>query len=222
VVILEEIPLRQRGPEVSGPLKIILEGLTGTGKSQTIAALRGMGLLPELTVSEDETFGDLMAELADARRSSATFIRRLVAITDLLQREQPASFLLERFHLSYYAQVPIWSHYEEVDRQLVSIGASMVLLTVPDAMLEKRCLLREECGGSDWQDLSGRLGSEERALEVLRSSQQRRLEGLSYTRMRYITIDTTEKTWDAYARVIASWSSSHGEATAEQNRPTDQ
>jgi hypothetical protein len=220
---LSEEPLAQRGLDVSVPLKIILEGLTGTGKSQTIAAMRAMALLPELTLSEDETFGDLMAELSAGRHSSATLIRRLVAITDLLQREQPASFLLERFHLSYYAQVPIWSHYEALDHQLAAIGTSIVLLTVPDAMLQKRCLLREEYGGSDWQDLSVRFGSEERALEVLRSSQQRRLEGLSYTRMRYITIDTTEKTWDAYARVIASWSSSrNGEAAAEQNRPTDQ
>jgi hypothetical protein len=187
-------------------MKIILDGLTGTGKSSTIAAMRRAGLAPELVVPEEETFGDLMDEIAGGGLEGARFVQRLETITTRLEDEHPRSFLLERFHVSYYAQVPAWAHYRDIDLRLADLGVAIALLVVPDAVLKERSLLREEYGGTDWQSFATRYGSEGGAIEALRRSQNLRLEALALTRLPHLTIDTTDRTWDDYARTIATWS----------------
>lgn len=187
-------------------MKIILDGLTGTGKSSTIAAMRRVGLAPELIVPEEETFGDLMDEIAGGRLEGARFVHRLETITTRLEVEHPCNFLLERFHVSYFAQVPTWTHYRDIDLRLADLGVAIVLLMVPDAVLKERSLLRQEYGGKDWQGFATRYGSEVSAIEALRRSQDLRLEALTLTRLPHLTINTTDRLWDDYARTIATWS----------------
>ncbi len=114
--------------------------------------------------------------------------------------------MLERFHVSYYAQVPAWAHYRDIDLRLADLGVAIALLTVPDAVLKERSLLRQEYGGADWQSFATRYGSEGGAIEALRCSQNLRLEALALTRLPHLTIDTTDRTWDDYAVTIATWS----------------
>lgn len=182
-------------------MRILLEGLTGTGKSSTIAALRRLGLAPALVVPEEETFGDFMDELADGTKDDAFRLRRLEAIRHRVRHEP--SFLLERFHVSYYALLPRWALYEAIDAELADLGVTLVLLRIDEARLRSRSLLREEHGRTDWQSLGEHFGSEEKALAALRDSQRRRVDALALTRLRTITIDTGAQDWDAYARQIA-------------------
>ena len=186
-------------------MKILLEGLTGTGKSQTLAAMRRLGLLPELVVREEETLGEVMDEIDGEIVDPSKLTRRLASVCARLERE-PAnarSFLLERFHLSYYALAPTWAFYDDLDARLFALGASIVLLVVPEADLRTRSLLREEHGGTDWQGFCAHFGSERSALDALRASQDRRIEALARSRLPHTVIDTSAKAWDAYARAIA-------------------
>lgn len=181
----------------NGGVRVILEGLTGTGKSSTLAAMGRLGLLPPLVVPEEETFGDFMTELeagnADLGRLDAVAARALTA---------PA-FLLERFHLSYYALLPGWDRYAALDARLAEAGVRGVLLTVDDALLRGRSLMRAEYNSTDWQGFADHFGSEGAALEALRASQARRVEGLAKSAMRWTHIDTSAKDWDAVARAVA-------------------
>jgi hypothetical protein len=183
-------------------MKILLEGLTGTGKSQTIAALSRLGLVPPLVVPEEETFGDFMEELTDPSKDDAFRLRRLEAVRPRLRQEP--SFLLERFHVSYYALLPRWPLYAAIDAELADLGVTLVLLWIDEPLLRSRSLLREEYDGADWQALVQHFGSEDNALAALRLSQQRRFEALARTGLRSMTIDTAAKDWDAYARQIAA------------------
>ena len=186
---------RAIGVRTLGVVKVILEGVTGTGKSSTIAALAR----PPLVISEEETFGELMDETT---REPAVFLRRLDAVCTRLEQERPAGFLLERFHLSYFALEPTWSSYREIDARLVDLGVSIVLLVVPEERLRDRSLMREEYGATDWQGFVMHFGSEEKALEALRVSQARRIEALSLTLLRSTVIDTSAKDWPAYAAAL--------------------
>ncbi len=184
-------------------MRIILEGLTGTGKTHTLAALERLHLAPPLVVPEEETFGDLMAELATAPLEPDVLVRRLRTVCAGLPPDRSRGFLLERFHFSYFALVPDWSLYDALDRELADLGVSLVLLTLPESSLETRSFRREEHGGTDWQSLAVHYGSEQAAMDALRASRARRLDALAHTRLRHLVIDTQEKDWDRYARAIA-------------------
>ncbi len=184
-------------------MKILLEGLTGAGKSQTIGALRRLGLAPSLVVPEEETYGEFMDELDDGSKDDAFRLRRLAEVRDRVLADPGGSFLLERLHPSYFALLPKWSLYDDLDRALAEAGTTLVLLHVGEDRLRARSLMREEYGHTDWQSFVAHFGSEEKALSALRGSQQRRFEVLGLTRMRTVTIDTGDKAWDDYARQIA-------------------
>jgi RimJ/RimL family protein N-acetyltransferase len=186
----------------SGRVKIILEGLTGTGKSHVIAAMRRSGRLPDAVLGEEETFGDLMDEI-DAGDPVPDLLRRLDLVRARLARED--RYLVERLHPSYYALLPEWSYYRELDASLASSGARLVVLTVPPALLRERCLLRREHGGSDWQGFLERYGSEDGALRALRVSQDRRLEAVALTSMPGLVVDTAAMDWDACAASLAAF-----------------
>ena len=141
-------------------VRLILEGLTGAGKSQTLAAMGRRGLLPSVVVSEEETFGDIMEEIDAGPIASAFLVRRLASV--IARVDTTPSFVLERFHLSYYALAPTWSHYAWIDDALVAANVALVLLTIPEADLRVRSLLRREHGGADWQAFGARFGSEGR------------------------------------------------------------
>jgi hypothetical protein len=186
-------------------MRVVLEGLTGTGKTHTIAALGRLGALPAVLVPEDETFGDLTDELDSGAVEPRVLVRRLMAACERLEREQLASFVLERFHPSYYALVPDWDLYGDIDRRLAALGARTVGLTLPDGRLRERSLLRHEFQGRDWQGLSQRFGSEALALAALERSQRQRLEAVGLSQLPSLTLDTDAMAWDEYAAAIVEF-----------------
>jgi hypothetical protein len=189
-------------------MRVVLEGLTGTGKSQTLAAMRRLGLLPARVVPEEETFGELMDEIAVAEAEGTleapALVRRIEHVLEAVVRREP-DFLLERFHLSYFAVLPSgWERWSAIDAELAERGVELVLLRLPEPALRDRSLLRREHGGRDWQGLGAHVGGEDAALALLARSQERRLEALARTRMRSRVVDTSAMDWESYARAIAS------------------
>jgi hypothetical protein len=186
---------------VRGGVRIVLEGLTGTGKSSVIGAMRHLELLPELVVSEEETFGNAMNELARTEHAPTAWTWRLPDACKRVSSTQNTGVLLERFHLSYYAISPNWTPLDPFDTALADMGFGIVLLTITETAFP----IAGGYHGKDWQDFGSRFGSERAALEALRISQARRLEALEYSRLPSLVLDTQDKDWNVLAQQIARW-----------------
>jgi hypothetical protein len=198
------------------PRGLILEGVTGAGKSSTLASLarcptRPSWLESARLVSEEETLGELMAEDLEApARSVAQRIARLTRILALVSAAPPDSpaFLLERFHLSYYALQPDWTPYVAMDAELAEQGFRQVLLTLPEAEIRRRSLHRADRTEEPWaQGMIDYFGSEDLALEALVASRTRRLDCCAWTRLPTLILDTSAMDWDDCARRIAAYCS---------------
>jgi hypothetical protein len=185
---------------------LIIEGVTGTGKTSTIRALTSVTTF-EL-FDEDETFGDFMTEWIAAPQSATRYAQsRQHSILDAIatHRSDPTyRYLLERFHPSQYALGANW--YDEIDERCAKLHCKVVLLTLPTEDLRMRCLYRAEYGGRDWQDFIEFYGSEPAALEAVQRSQQRRHDALTKSALPHLIIDTGEQSWLAYAEQILEWS----------------
>jgi len=89
---------------------ILIEGVTGAGKTQTLRALMHHSQFSTLLGSgrvfdEDETFGEVMTEIQEPGIPDHHYLRRLESVFEQLEQQgrsahASASFVLERFHLS--------------------------------------------------------------------------------------------------------------------------
>ena len=188
---------------------LILDGVTGTGKTSTLTTLarcdaRPVWLRSARVVTEEETLGELLSEeMQDPSLSDHERAWRLEAVLTKIEGEPSRSFVLERFHLTYSALMPSWPGFEDVDARLATLGTCVVLLTVPEGSLETRSLRRVD-QGPDWTaGMSKLYGSAEAALRAIVDSQRRRRECLSRTKLRWMEICTADKDWDDYALRIA-------------------
>jgi hypothetical protein len=196
---------------------LILEGVTGAGKTRVLDALladpRTRGLLGTGRVwREEETFGPLMDEVKDP---SMTDVRRCARLRRVMQalargsldRGEAFGFLLERFHPSYYALMPNWRLYAQVDEALGRLGGRLALLTYPSDQAAGRALAPRPGDEVDREaGLSAYFGSREKAVEAVLASQARRLELLERTSLPFLVIDTAARDWAFYARqAIEFW-----------------
>jgi hypothetical protein len=194
---------------------ILLEGITGAGKSRTLAALGAHPAFPALlgagrVFPEEETFGELMDEAAAPDADPRWLLRRLEAtLATLRALPSSAGFVLERFHPSYYALQPEWARYQPYDTALRELSCGLVLLDYGDTEAERRSLERPDRAAEGWH--AGMLaysGSLEGALAAIAASRARRRACLALTALPTLTLDTTEMAWDSYAeRIIAFWRS---------------
>jgi hypothetical protein len=181
---------------------IIIEGVTGAGKTSSIKALRS--LAPFDLIEEEATFGAFRAEFAaDADAASERARQRLDDILTRIEREKPRSYVLERFHFSQIALGSEWRRYREIDRRCAACGIKAVVLVLPEDRLLSRSLYRCEYDGTDWQNLIQVYGSEAKALHAIRFSQQTRLDAIRQSELTGLLIDTTDKDWRAYAKTVA-------------------
>jgi thymidylate kinase len=121
---------------------LIVEGVTGAGKSSVLAELRRR-LDDTEFVMEEETLGDLMNQVRHtAWRQQPTF-EALESVLTRVERESD-SFLIERFHLTAYALFPEWKHYQGFDDRLQRLAAAMVLLTFPEHQANERSISRPD------------------------------------------------------------------------------
>jgi hypothetical protein len=190
------------------PARIIVEGVTGAGKSSLLQALgaRSDTGRNAIVVPEEETLGEFMSE--ELLDSGASPSEKLWRLTHVLEKVKAApaeqGLLLERFHPTYYALVPSWPLYQQFDSELALLGFRLVLLTIPETALRTRCLFRGDRSQTAWsQGMVDYYGSLEAALTAISDSQQRRLEVLDHTATPALTIDTSEMMWADYSDRVA-------------------
>jgi hypothetical protein len=196
---------------------LIIEGVTGAGKSQVIEALKRNPGLAELLghgriYPEDETFGEFMTELREPERTDIELCRRLAAVVADLKTGRKAwgpdyGFVLERFHPSYYALLPDWELYRGFDQAVGRMDCKTILLTYPDSHAQVRGLYRQDRAKDSWTaDMLRTHGSPAGVAEAIALSQRRRAEGLKLSLLPSLTLDTSRMDWDDLANRILAFS----------------
>ncbi len=197
---------------MNAPRRLIIDGVSGAGKSQTLAALKAMlePVLPGNFIYEEETLGEFMGE--ELPRNDLTGKEKCWRLDAVMQKIEEAGsehqpyWVIERFHPTYYALLPEWQLYDQIDARLAELGFGLVLLRLPEQELGRRSLYRQDRDPNQWA--SGMIelyGSESGVIEAFRASQQRRLECLGRTRLPYIEIDTSSMAWETFAARICSF-----------------
>lgn len=187
---------------------LIIEGLTGAGKSQTIKALVSLlseKKLPYKVFSEIETFGDFIIDLNNQQLSNKEKCFMLEKILEELELHKDKVIILERFHFSYYAFLKDWSLYAEIDKKLQEKNFLQVLLTYNEKLFFERAVKHNDriTTNSNWEaETIEYFGSIEDALSEYKKFQDNRLEALAYTKLPIRRIDTSKMLWEEYAKEI--------------------
>jgi hypothetical protein len=183
---------------------LILEGVTGAGKTSTIKALQGIAAF-EL-INEETTFDNFMNDFsADPSTASCHAHDRMAVILDRIEAaDRSRHYLLERFHFSELALGSEWKWYRDIDERCAVLRCKVVVLMLPDSKLASRALYRAEYNLTDWQHLIPRYGSREQALDAIRRAQLARIDATKQSRLQHWTVDTSEAAWDQYAVEIAN------------------
>ena len=118
-----------------------------------------------------------------------------------------AGFVLERFHLSYYALLPDWELYAGFDERLARLNCLTVLLSIPEQDLARRSLDRKDRAGTSWtEDMITHFGSRESVLGAVIQSVRRRREAARMSRLPLIEIETGSGSWSDYAsEIVEAW-----------------
>lgn len=180
---------------------LIIEGLTGAGKSKVITHLvKAMPSQQWQIISEEETFGELMSELDDKTVTYPEKCFRLRNVLSKIESDNETAFLLERFHPSYYAMIPEWNLYREMDNALTRHNFLLVLLMYDEQLFEERAIRRKD--GNRTESMVSYWGSFEKVIAACKRSQERTLECLKLSDMRHLVIDTSKMEWEGYAKQI--------------------
>lgn len=176
---------------------LVIEGVTGAGKTSVLAALRRREAFSGFLgteLLEDQTFGELMDELKEPEDDESARCWRLWSALVRLERAN-GGFVLERFHPSYYALLPDWSLYEELDEKLWRLGARVVLLSYDEALIDARALERPGAAGS----LEAYYGSKDAARKAVSDSMRRRRECLGRSALPWLELDASSMDWERCA-----------------------
>jgi len=194
------------------PQGMIIEGVTGAGKTSTIAALRSNDFVvsrwaPYDFFSEDETFGEFMTELRERPELPVEQRLRLLnnvvsMICDRSAKSKRYHFIIERAHFSYYALLPKWQLYRTFDEKFATLNAHVFLLWLPENELQPRSLYRSEASDCAERFIEA-YGSEAKALDAIRRSQANRYGAIEKSAIPYTIIDTSAMQWQRYADEIA-------------------
>jgi hypothetical protein len=196
---------------------ILIEGVTGSGKTQTLQALMHHKEISALLGSgrvftEEETFGEVMSEIQEPGISSEHYLRRLTHILGLVEAQVKSTpdrvgFVLERFHLSYYVLLPEWNLYAGFDARLFRLNFLTVLLSIPEQDIASRCIERKDRAGTSWtEDMIGHFGSREGALDAVIQSVRKRRDAARMSGLPLIEIETGSGSWSEYAnKIVDAW-----------------
>ncbi len=187
---------------------LIVDGVTGSGKTSTIQWLMSRHGSSITFISEDQTLGSIMEDIRDTEWRAHPRFPALESVLDRIEREiadEPNRlFLIERFHLTSYALFPIWDCFRTYDNRLRKLGSAIVLLSYPTELAEQRsimCFEREKWAESmdEWY------GSREKAIKAVQLSQGFRFEALSHTSLPFLHVDTRNKDWLRYSATIEAY-----------------
>lgn len=190
---------------------VVIEGVTGAGKTRTIAALRAWGVRaghPVQVIDEDVTLGSFLDDVRDpawlARPAFPGLDDGLEALDRLLRADADALVLVERFHLSVYALFNRWRLLRRYDGALHALGAVQVLLDYHPSLTEQRSLLRPD--RADWASgMDQHYGSRRLAITAVRQSQARRRQALLLSQLPYLHLDNSPGHWDDCAAAILAY-----------------
>lgn len=189
---------------------LIIEGVAGTGKSTIVSLFKSHSelkvLKPSLEfIDEDQTTGELVAELQNSQLSDEARHYRLHKLIPIIQHQNMhSSFtILERFHPTYFALIPNSQLFKIYDDILSELNFGLVLLDLPNDDLLGRSFFRPEMEGQNWSEsLKEWYGSQDAAINAFIASQQRRRDFLQKTKLKHLRIETTERDWKSYVDSI--------------------
>ena len=203
---------------------IVLEGVTGAGKTQTLRALAAHPAFAALVrcgrvFPEEDTLGPFLAEFSNPQRGADGRDAQLRRVVAGLRRSSSVArdrygagygYVLERLHPSAYALMPDRDRYDPFDHVLDALNAKVVLLGIADDEIERRALTRVERrhtrGATRVAELTDAFGSRERVAEAIAAAQARRRAYATLSRLPFLEIDTTAMAWDAYAdQIVRFW-----------------
>ncbi|MCG5055964.1 MAG: chloramphenicol phosphotransferase CPT family protein [Myxococcales bacterium] len=187
---------------------LILEGVTGAGKTSVLRAMESCFSHRPSLIPEEDTLGDLMNQVRNPAWRERPRFEALDAVLARIERHRDEGaaglLLVERFHLTAYALFPRWELLDQYDERLEALDASLVLLTFPSELAETRSIERPD--RLEWaQDMDAWYGSREAAIEAVRWSQAHRWDGLKKTRLPFLHLDTRRQDWSRYARAIKAF-----------------
>lgn len=191
---------------------LVVEGVTGAGKSRLIAAFQEAALQAAprqkvVVIDEARTLGAIMDDVrTPSWREAPSFpaLDACLAEVRLVDKEGDTIVIIERFHLTAFALYPDWEAVRVYDAALNALGAWQVLLSYPPDQIAERSLDRADRLGEDWSaEMTAYYGSRRAAVEAIRDSQARRIEAMALSQLRHLHFDTSEQSWEVYAaRVI--------------------
>ena len=188
------------------PARLILEGVSGSGKSSVLRRLRRTAAFRgALVLTERETFGELMGELRRNPLERQHFLRRLDACMKKLERlPRGRACLVERFHPSYDALVPDWTLYRALDRRLAKLGFKLAVLRIPESELSRRSFARVDRSAGWRVGMNEYFGGRAAALRALQRSQRCRLTVMRRTELPCRVFDTRDQDWARIASALAA------------------
>ncbi|MEK7434709.1 MAG: hypothetical protein AABZ74_16360 [Cyanobacteriota bacterium] len=185
---------------------LIIEGLSGSGKSKIIKKLElflNKNNIDYKIYFETETFGDFMDELSDKNKSDSEKIYRLNDILNKIEKDSKETLIiLERFHLSYYALIDNWDLYFKIDELLSEKNFLLVLLEYNQDLIIERALNHFDIKENGLELAVEYFGSLEKAIEAYTQSKINREIALKKTKIPNIKIDTSSMDWNFYLEEI--------------------
>lgn len=183
---------------------IIIEGVSGSGKTtilKEITKILNSNKINHKIFSEDITFGDFMTEIKENKTKNKLF--RLHEINNKIKETNDKVIILERFHLSYYAITGNWEQYKIIDEYLAENNFVLILLSYNNNFIFDRAINHFDIKDKVLlDDFINYFGSFDNMLKSYEESQNRRLNALNKTKLKYLNIDTSERKWDKYLSKI--------------------
>ena len=187
---------------------VIIEGVTGSGKTSILKRLQLLLGDRALPIDESYTLGLIMEQVKDDDWISDPQFDALDSVLARMEQHQrehrPEILLVERFHLTPYALFPYWKYYDKYDKELAAMPTALILLTFPDELVEERSIDRVD--EPEYADtMIEYYGSRSSAIEAVNLSQHRRIDALKKTRLPFLQIDTQKQDWDGYGDAILEY-----------------
>lgn len=196
---------------------VILEGYSNAGKTSLLRAIKQYQSQDESAERSVVILGEHYSQILNKKHGKYVILTREEHIRLLHERVQmikqlnewaiqlgPASrrarglfFVLERFHLNHRAAFQNSEAIIDIETQLVSLGAKCVLLTISPKVVEERIKSRnsEEWVNKTDEEIKSSINALLSTQEVLRDQAK-------YSRVPTIEINTDNKDWNGYVRLI--------------------
>lgn len=218
--------MSQENWNISG---LILDGVCGTGKTSILKAIlqspayQQKPYLSCLVLSEHQTQRVLESKDRQGlltRADNLGLLEQHISYLEALQKRleemdwcdrnltaMRIPYLIERFHFTHLSDYPYlqWDDVAPLDQRLKRLHCKQVLLTINEAVMERRVILER---GSGWRDYIRQFGDTN--AEIVRHYSDKQQEMLRYCQQSELEIriiDTSERSVaDTVTEVLEFWS----------------